>query len=147
LFEYQSASRIPENIFIANCFLQKSGWQPDRGGIEATPGASATGNQILTGGRKPAVLRLRLPLLGTEAAKSPLQGNFCLLSLRAELVCRPILGMRPGDIIREADHRDSRLICKLPSVYRFVYAAVHVLSYLSEARQPHAECPHQPARA
>ena len=40
---------------------------------------------------------------GTEAAKSPLQGAFYLLSLRAELVGRTILGMRVDDIIRWVD--------------------------------------------
>ena len=40
---------------------------------------------------------------GTEAAKSPLQGSFYLLSLRAELVGKTILGMRVDDIIRAVD--------------------------------------------
>lgn len=40
---------------------------------------------------------------GTEAAKSPLQGNFYLLSLRAELVGKTILGMRADDIIAAVD--------------------------------------------
>jgi cephalosporin-C deacetylase-like acetyl esterase len=76
-----------------------------------------------TGGRKPAVLilgdevpaglagsdRVVLALSprpsppGTEAAKSPLQGNFYLLLLRAELVGKTILGMRADDIIRAVD--------------------------------------------
>ena len=40
---------------------------------------------------------------GTEAAKSPLQGNFYLLSLRAQLVGKTILGMRVEDIIAAVD--------------------------------------------
>jgi cephalosporin-C deacetylase-like acetyl esterase len=40
---------------------------------------------------------------GSEAAKSPLQGSSYLLSLRAELVGRTLLGMRVDDIIRAID--------------------------------------------
>jgi cephalosporin-C deacetylase-like acetyl esterase len=92
-------------------------------GIEARPGATTpvTDAKIRTGERRQAVLMLgeelpaglaesgrlaflrRTPLFGAEAAKSPLQGNFYLLSLRAELVGRTILGMRADDIIREVD--------------------------------------------
>ena len=92
-------------------------------GIEANPGAttpSVTGTGIRTGGRRPTVLVLgeELPTGlaesrdaflrrpwpgGTEAAKSPLQGNFYLLSLRAELVGRTLVGMRAEDIIRAVD--------------------------------------------
>jgi cephalosporin-C deacetylase-like acetyl esterase len=45
---------------------------------------------------------------GTEAAKSPLQGAFYLLSLRAELVGRTLLGMRVDDIIHAVDYLASR---------------------------------------
>jgi hypothetical protein len=48
---------------------------------------------------------------GSEAAKSPLQGSFYLLSLRAELVGRTILGMRADDIIRAVDW-----LCARPDV-------------------------------
>ena len=81
-----------------------------------------------TAGRKPAVLVLAaelpakvpvegsvvllLPLLpyppGTEAAKSPLQGAFYLLSLRAELVGKTLLGMRVDEIIRAVDYLAAR---------------------------------------
>ena len=81
-----------------------------------------------SGGRKPAVLilgdevpaglaesgRVVLALLprpsppGAEAAKSPLQGSYYLLSLRAELVGRTILGMRADDIIRAVDWLSAR---------------------------------------
>lgn len=82
----------------------------------------------LTAGRKPAVLVLAsevpaglrtegsivltLPLLpfppGAEAAKSPLQGAFYLLSLRAELVGKTLLGMRVDEIIRAIDYLAAR---------------------------------------
>ncbi len=45
---------------------------------------------------------------GTEAAKSPLQGAFYLLSLRAELVGKTLLGMRVDDIIHAVDYLASR---------------------------------------
>jgi cephalosporin-C deacetylase-like acetyl esterase len=81
-----------------------------------------------TAGRKPALLVLadevpaglptggrivlRLPLLpfppGTEGAKSPLQGAFYLLSLRAELVGKTLLGMRVDEIIRAVDYLAAR---------------------------------------
>ncbi len=81
-----------------------------------------------TPGRKPAVLVLAAeipaglptegsvvvlhPLLpyppGTESAKSPLQGAFYLLSLRAELVGKTLLGMRVDEIIRAVDYLAAR---------------------------------------
>jgi len=53
-------------------------------------------------------LSLRPSPPGTEAAKSPLQGNFYLLSLRAELVGRTLVGMRADDIIRAVDWLTAR---------------------------------------
>ena len=45
---------------------------------------------------------------GAESPKSPLQGNFYLLSLRAGLVGRSILGMRVDDLIRAVDWLSAR---------------------------------------
>jgi cephalosporin-C deacetylase-like acetyl esterase len=60
----------------------------------------------------PEAIILALPLRpsppGTEAAKSPLQGAFYLLSLRAELIGRTLLGMRVDDIIHAVDYLASR---------------------------------------
>jgi cephalosporin-C deacetylase-like acetyl esterase len=105
-------------------------------GITARPSATppettfdpARLNVPPTPGRKPAVLVLSadvspalaasnkvvlaLPLLpypvGTEAAKSPLQGAYYLLSLRAELVGKTLLGMRVDEIIHAVDFLAAR---------------------------------------
>jgi cephalosporin-C deacetylase-like acetyl esterase len=45
---------------------------------------------------------------GTDDMKSPLLGPFYLLSLRAELVNRTLLGMRTDDVIRIVDYLASR---------------------------------------
>jgi cephalosporin-C deacetylase-like acetyl esterase len=65
-------------------------------GDELPPGVAESDPVILTLSPRPSPA-------GTEAAKSPLQGNFYLLSLRAELVGKTILGMRVDDIIRAVD--------------------------------------------
>jgi hypothetical protein len=62
-------------------------------GDELPPGVADSDRVVL-------VLTPRPAPPGTEAAKSPLQGRFYLLSLRAELVGKTIIGMRVDDIIR-----------------------------------------------
>ncbi len=90
--------------------------------LHSEEGVDLPGRLIVppTAGRKPAVLVLSSELPeglaasgrvvlamsprpsppGAEPAKSPLQGAFYLLSLRAELVGRTLLGMRTDDILR-----------------------------------------------
>ncbi len=62
---------------------------------------AAAGNVVLTITPRPSPP-------GTDAMKSPLLGPFYLLSLRADLVARSLIGLRIDDVIRATDYLASR---------------------------------------
>jgi cephalosporin-C deacetylase-like acetyl esterase len=122
-------------------------------GIIATPGApdpqlAPEGRWIVpsSSGRKPAVLFLadEVPAAiaasgsvvlalpprpwpaGTEPAKSPLQGSFYLLSLRAELVGKTLIGIRVDDIIRAVNSLAARPDVDASSITAFGKGAMGV---------------------
>jgi dienelactone hydrolase len=111
-------------------------------GITANPGPKATKVSkpalLLMGVERPVeaqeqrtvvVVHPRPWPAGTESAKAPIQGNFYLLTLRAQILGQTLVGMRADDIIHAVDelaesgHTDITAYASGPSGIALLHAA------------------------
>jgi dienelactone hydrolase len=84
---------VPDSVHAANPIAQAN--------LARLEKLAAEGNAVLAITPRPSPP-------GTEETKSPLLGHFYLLSLRADLVGRTLLGMRVDDVIEAVDFLASR---------------------------------------